>query len=255
MATDLQNVLETGQLAADQIAARTAEIYHAMLRDSKYLDCGNFTSVHSRDVERMFKLYDSLFFDGRCSDALGETPMYFRLSKRMTRAGGSAERREAVRDGKRWVRNYEITVSTTLLFQTFQDDHRPIVMSGIPCRDRLEALQRVMEHELVHILEMLVWVKSSCVGPRFQSIAHRYFAHTDHRHQLITPRERALVKYGIGTGRRVAFRFEGQRYVGVVNRVTKRATVLVEDPNGERYSDGKAYSKFYVPVKMLELIE
>ena len=45
---------------------------------------------------------------------------------------------------------------------------------------------------------------------------------------------------------------EGSRYVGVVNRVTKRATVLVEDSRGVRYSDGRCYAKFYVPVGMLE---
>jgi hypothetical protein len=37
-----------------------------------------------------------------------------------------------------------------------------------------------------------------------------------------------------------------------VNRVTKRATVLVEDARGVRYSDGRRYAKFYVPVGMLE---
>lgn len=135
------------------------------------------------------------------------------------------------------------------------EDAKPIVMSGIECRDRLEALQRVVEHEMVHIMEMLVWVDSKCTRPRFQSIANRHFAHTDHRHQLITPRERALVEYGIQPGRRVSFRFEGRHYVGLVNRVTKRATILVEDATGQRYSDGKAYTKFYVPVNMLELVE
>jgi len=41
----------------------------------------------------------------------------------------------------------------------------------------------------------------------------------------------------------------------VVNRVSKRATVLVEDHQGRRYTDGKHYSKFYVPVQMLEAVE
>jgi len=40
-----------------------------------------------------------------------------------------------------------------------------------------------------------------------------------------------------------------------VNRITKRATVLVEDERGMRYSDGKRYAKFYVPVASLELVE
>ena len=35
-------------------------------------------------------------------------------------------------------------------------------------------------------------------------------------------------------------------------RITRRATVLVESPEGQHYSDGKRYQKFYVPLDMLE---
>ena len=50
------------------------------------------------------------------------------------------------------------------------------------------------------------------------------------------------------------FRFDGIEHTGVVNRVSKRATVLV-GPQGRRYTDGKHYNKFYVPVQMLEAVE
>ena len=53
-------------------------------------------------------------------------------------------------------------------------------------------------------------------------------------------------------GDRVTFLFEGVRHVGVVNRITRRATVLVESPAGTAYSDGKRYVKFYIPLPMLE---
>ena len=108
---------------------------------------------------------------------------------------------------------------------------------------------------MTHLIEMLIWVDSSCSAPRFQSIANRFFGHTDHRHQLITPREQAFSKFGIKAGDRVSFRIDGQPHTGVVNRITKRATVLVEDSSGVRYSDGKHYAKFYVPVGMLEPVE
>ena len=36
-----------------------------------------------------------------------------------------------------------------------------------------------------------------------------------------------------------------------MNRITKRATVLVEDPQGILYSDGKHYKAFYIPLPML----
>jgi hypothetical protein len=70
---------------------------------------------------------------------------------------------------------------------------------------------------------------------------------------MITRRERAAVS-GIRPGARVKFDYEGRPMQGVVNRVTKRATVLVEDPGGIRYSDGKRYAKYYIPISWLELI-
>ena len=255
-ATDMQRFIETMKYSGAEIAAKTGEIYEAMLSESSYLDAGNFTAIHPSDIERLFDLYAEQFFDGGLRRLLGEAPLGFRLSKRMTQAGGKTGRRTRVDGGGNVLHTeYEIAVSTTLLFQTFQDDHRPVVMSGIECRDRLAALQRVVEHEMIHLIEMLIWVNSSCSAPRFQSIANRFFGHTGHRHQLITAHERALTKFGIKTGDRVSFRFEGRHYQGIVNRITKRATVLIEDEFGESYSDGKSYKKFYIPLGMLKPVE
>ena len=96
---------------------------------------------------------------------------------------------------------------------------------------------------MTHLVEMLIWVKSSCSAHRFQSIANRFFGHTEHQHQLITPRERAFTKFGIKTGDRVSFRIDGQHHVGFVNRITKRATVLVEDKHGEPFFGRKTLHK------------
>lgn len=49
----------------------------------------------------------------------------------------------------------------------------------------------------------------------------------------------------------VEFEFRGERRVGIVNRVHQRATVLVEDPRGQRYRNGKTYAKFYIPLPEL----
>jgi hypothetical protein len=142
------------------------------------------------------------------------------------------------------------------LFDCFAgDDHRPITVSGILCRDSLAAMQRILEHEIVHLIELLLWSESSCSKARFQSITRRFFGHTEHKHQLITPRERVIVKYGIQPGQKVRFRFDGAEYTGIVNRINKRVSVLVENRFGERYSDGKRYSTYYVPAQGLEIAE
>jgi hypothetical protein len=56
----------------------------------------------------------------------------------------------------------------------------------------------------------------------------------------------------MGVGSRVTFKFEARRFTGRVNRVTKRASVLVEDPEGIKNTDGRTYKKFYVPLAQLE---
>jgi len=66
------------------------------------------------------------------------------------------------------------------------------------------------------------------------------------------PKEKALVRFGIQPGMVVRFRHDGVRRLGVVDRITRRATVLAQDGQGEQYSDGRRYRKFYVPVQMLE---
>ena len=139
----------------------------------------------------------------------------------------------------------------TLLFSTFSDVDRSIVVSGIECQDRIEALQRIFEHELMHLTEMMIWNDSSCSKRRFHSLSFQFFAHTEATHQLITPSERAATQFGIKAGDRVRFQHEGDAHEGFVNRITKRATVLVEDENSPLYSDGKRYAKYYIPVNQL----
>ena len=141
-----------------------------------------------------------------------------------------------------------------MLFDGFGEQDREITVCGLPCANRLEALQRIFEHEMVHLIEQLCWQNSNCSAPRFQDIAHRHFLHRAHTHQLITRRERAA-QSGIRVGSRVTFEFEGSRSTGRVNRLTKRATVLVEDAEGERFSDGGRYRRYYVPIVHLRLAE
>ena len=107
---------------------------------------------------------------------------------------------------------------------------------------------------MVHLIEQLCWQTSNCAAPRFQDIARRHFLHRAHTHKLITRRERAA-QSGIRVGSRVTFLFEGRQFTGRVNRLTKRATVLVEDTEGERFSDGHRYRRYYVPIGDLQLEE
>ena len=255
MTQELRRLVETSLVLEADAEQRLAAIFESVQNSSPYLDRPNFTAICDEDLAHLFDQYDQRFFGGACRrtlDAMG-SPIDFRVSPRMTRAGGKTTRiLPRVARGLSPVPRFEIAVSSTLLFQTFADLERPIKVTGLLCHNRLEALLRIFEHELIHLTEMLLWQASCCAAPRFKDIAGRFFGHTESNHQLITPDERAREKFGIRPGDVVKFEMDGLPYTGIVNRVTKRATILVEDPRGPRYSDGKRYAKFYIPVGMLE---
>ncbi len=227
-----------------------------VLTASKAMETRNFHRVAKQDLESMAEAYDQQFFSGLCLPLARSYGLSFRLSSRMTRAGGKTTR--TIFRGTRSKpsrTHYEIALSTSLLFQSFRKPGDSIRVCGHECHDRLTAMQRIVEHEMVHLCEMLAWIQSDCSAGRFQTIARNMFGHTEHRHELITQQERAAKEFNIRAGARVAFPFEGTVLQGVVNRITRRATILVEDLRGVRYSNGKRYLKYYVPIHQLRPID
>ncbi len=229
------------------------EIHEQTLLLSRSIDKPNFTKVSKADVARMIRMYDDRFFGGRILPVAEAEGLTFGLSSRMTRIAGKlvTQYPEGTHEG---LRSFELVLSSTLLFQTFEDVDRPVEVTGRLCKDRLEAMQRIAEHEFVHLIEMLIWNDGNCSEARFQSIAKRYFAHTDYQHDLITQKERAAVRFDIRVGDHVRFGHDGRYLYGRVNRITKRATILVPNDSGEKFSDGKRYVRFYVPLERLQKV-
>jgi hypothetical protein len=243
---------------AGVVAERTAAIARAAMAGSHLMRSPNFTVIAPGDLSRMFDGYDRAFFGGFLRSAVAEKAggrLRFRLAPRMTRAGGKTfrYRRRAGHGPRAPVEtSYEIAISSRLLFLGFGDATRPVTVCGLPCGDRLSALQRIMEHEMLHLLEMLVWDTSSCAAHRFKSMARNIFGHGASTHDLVTPAERAVAVFDVRVGDAVRFEFEGREMRGTVNRVNRRATVLVESARGVRYTNGKRYEKFYIPLGMLK---
>lgn len=252
----LSDICSAASLSPVDRQAKLLRISDHVVRNSRAIDAPNFTQIARRDLETMVEAYDAEFFDSCCAAAAREHALAFRLSSRMTSAGGKTTRTIYPPMRNRPGRiDYEIALSTTLLFQTFRDDSRPIRVCGLTCGDRLAAMMRIVEHELIHLAEMLVWVHSDCAAKRFQGIANRLFGHTEHRHELVTQRERARTEFNIRLGDRVTFVIAGQKLHGIVNRITRRATVLVANPAGELFSDGQRYVRYYVPLPQLKRLE
>lgn len=230
------------------------QIHADVLRLSRSIDRPNFRRVGRDDLVRLIHLIDEAFFGSRVLPVAKAEGLSFAFSSRMTSVAGKLVTHYS--GGKmNGSRQFELILSSTLLFQTFEDVDRPVVVTGRQCSDRLEAMQRVAEHEMTHLVEMLIWNAGNCSQPRFQSIAHRYFGHTDYRHDLITQRERAARKFNIRVGDHVRFLHDGRHLIGRVNRITRRATVLVPDAAGERFSDGGRYLRFYVPLEQLRRVD
>ena len=112
-----------------------------------------------------------------------------------------------------------------------------------------------MEHEIIHLIELLEWSESSCKQARFKQLIGNIFGHTQSHHELITPAEDAAVRHQVVAGSMVRFEFEGRQMTGRVNRINRRATVLVESQDGQWYSDGKRYEKFHVPLGWLTVVD
>jgi len=229
------------------IRERAQLIQAHVLERSNYLREPDFKAIHPRDLELLFTAYDERFFSSLFGKALEGRMLSFRLSSKMTRAGGKTAK-FVMRNGE--VR-YEISIASGILFDGFDGSGRAVTVCGLECRSRLDALQRIFEHELVHLAEQLCWEQSNCAAPRFQNVAARLFLHRAHTHNLVTRKERAA-ELGIRIGALVAFSFEGRRLTGRVNRITKRATVLVADPEGVPFSDGLRYKTYYVPIGSLQ---
>ena len=243
----LAETLLTFRPDEDALRRRLHQIHQEALARSSHLREPNFRKIGVDDLALLFRAYDENILGGLCRQTLGGRDLQFRLSMRMTSSGGKTTRFRSRAGEER----YEIAIAVGMLFDCFRENDRAIAVCGLECADRLQALQRIFEHELVHLAEQLSWETSNCSAARFQDIAARFFLHRAHTHNLITRRERAA-QSGIHTGSRVWFEFEGRRLTGLVNRITSRATVLVEDAEGERYSDGRHYKKFYVPITRLQ---
>lgn len=238
------------------IAGKTSEIYHSMLRESPAISGANFRFIRIDDLALMFQQYDQLFFENWLSNAISSTAgarLAFRLSSTMTSAGGKTIHKRVALGNGTLASHFEIAIANRMLFMNFREPHRQVTVCGLVCNNRLEALQRIMEHEILHLAEMLCWGKSNCAAQRFKTLSANIFGHASSKHELITPRESAALEHAAKIGARVEFDFRGSRLIGLVNRIHRRAVVLVESSDGVRYRDGKTYQKYYIPLSMLRV--
>jgi len=250
---ELLTKLDQSKLKPAKLREQRAAVTNQLLRRSEVLKAKTFKHIATTDLAILFDVIDNEYFDGQCRKTVDEldASLTFRLSKRMTSCGGTTTLEYEQNHQEEEKKKFEIAVATTLLFDTFRV-RKSAKVGGVSCHNSLEALTRIMEHEMVHLIELLLWDDSNCSAKRFQQISWRRFGHLESNHQLLTPADIAQTSFGIRAGDHVTFRFDGKQHKGWVNRITKRATVLVNNERGTLYSDGKKYLKYYVPVSQLK---
>lgn len=253
MQMTLSDLFQTRIDPAQQDAMRQA-IRAQLLNHSRYIQTPNFIRCHDNDLKTLFDAYDVHFFAHQLSENLrrgNAWPMPMRFSGRLRSSGGITTRNRN-RQSNHF--SYAIDISHNVLFENFRTPEDTVTVVGLDCIDRLDAMMRIMEHELLHLAEFLTFGDSRCSQARFQQAAQNLFGHTSHKHSMVTRRQKLIESTPFRPGQRVRFEYDGRVLEGIVNRLTQRATVLVEDPGGVLYTSGKRYQKFYIPVKHLETV-
>jgi hypothetical protein len=123
----LANAILIADLPENLIQQRVQRIQRDLLAHSNYLREPDFKVIHARDLEFLFGAYDEQFFAGLCRGALDGKRLDFRLSRRMTRAGGKTSR-YTTRVGEV---TYEISIASTILFDGFGGTDRLVTVCGI----------------------------------------------------------------------------------------------------------------------------
>ena len=198
----------------------------------------NFAVVSGVDIEKMFKLYDQVFFGDQIQKKLDEdgSTIKFQVTK-----GGKAKlggwcRRE--RKGKRC--HFTLSFPLGVYTRLFNKGEKNLIAGGVTCSNRLHCLQLVFEHELVHLLMNLYGYQDkipsqktiySAHGKLFKCVLHHYFGHTEIKHNLLgTDVRKQLTKDQVFVGMKVKTTIGGVVHEAtVVKKNPKRAVIELDD--------------------------
>lgn len=199
------------------------------------------------DLSELKDLYDKYFFANRIQKLLGKTnsTLNFVFSS-YTKTGGSCSKKGS---------DYIIKIPIVLFQNLFQKGEKNLLVNGILCANKLECLQIVFEHELIHLLMFLYYYDNkpsygqptdtfNSHGELFRSMTYMYFCHTDHKHSLFNGEASDKIKKeDIILGLRIKYQSkDGNEYHGNVSKINPKSAKIVLD-------DGEI---FCVPYTMLE---
>lgn len=244
----MQREIVQMKLAKEEVICRRDEIKKQFIKKSiNYLEYG-LVEISAVDLKILFNLYDEIFLEEIFQKY--KMNINFSISSRMTSAAGKTLAKK--RNGK-LLNDFEIRLSK-VFFNNLLKTKENREVCGLKCEDRLMAVMLIMEHELVHLLEFVLYGDSNCSNPRFKILAKNIFGHTQSYHKLPNNREILKRDKNMELGERVCFDFKNRKLEGILYKVNKRAVVMVKSENGQ-YSDkkGNRFEKYYVPLEKLRL--
>jgi hypothetical protein len=237
--------------AETDIEDNRTKIIKILSNSSATLKSPQLTAISTTDIALLFRLYDEVFLQNWFREHF-KGKMKFSLSGKMTKSAGKTMCPKNI--GR--IRQEDLVLEIRLgvdFFLDYGQHSQSNTVCGIKTESALEALLLFFEHELCHVLEFLLFNKSSCKGKRFKAMANNVFGHTDSYHKLPTNRQIAAREFGFKLGDTVAFDFKERRLTGFLHNINKRATVLVPDRKGPLVDRrGTRYSKYYVPLTKLQ---
>lgn len=236
---------------SEEIRKTRAQVLQLFYNGSENIKNSTIERISPRDLELLLDAYDRLFFQQWFKTNF-KGKLKFSLSSRMTRSAGLTFCPKNIDKINPEDLILEIRLGVDFFFQ-YADIEGNKKVGGIGTNHSVDALLLVFEHELCHVIEYLLYHKSSCRGLHFKEIAGNVFGHTESYHSLPTHRQIANEKLGYTIGDTVSFTSDGIKLMGVLYKINKRATVMVKDKNGSFVDlKGVKYAKYYVPLSLLE---
>lgn len=211
----------------------------------------NFNVISSNDLYLLFDIYDKVFLNNWFKENF-KGKIIFKLSKQLSKAAGNTRTKKNISLIKDEDIEFEIKISLNHL-NNFDKVERNKSVGGIQVNSKIDSVMLVFEHELCHVIEFLIYKKSSCKKKPFKELIYDVFGQTETTHNLINAHEANINAHDFKIGDKVCFNYESKKLIGFVSRINKRATVMSPDKRGS-YVDkmGNRYIKFYVPLNGLE---
>ncbi len=195
------------------------------------------------DLRKLFDLYNIYFFN----NSLPETKLD--ISNRLTVTAGTCE---ISRTKTKCV--YNITMSRSLFTKLELEENQVTKSGGLTCKSRLNCLQLVLEHEIIHLIHGHYYTNRkelnkkiySGHGLLFKSLVKNYFGQTESTHQIGniiydgSDSERTLSKEEIKVGEIVSIIDKKGIKKGVIVNIYNK-NIGIEFLNGDSWKVGSEF--------------